>query len=436
MFSLHINNVLNIISPDEIYSLQDEVNEKNNLLYSRNGPGNDFLGWLDLPSRAMSDADGLTKMEECAKSISSISDIIVVIGIGGSYLGARALIDALSDNFGELKSNRKNPLILYAGQNIGEDYMIDLLNILKDKDYSLIVISKSGTTTEPAVAFRILKEEIEKKYGKEKSVERIVAITDASKGALKNLADENAYKTFVIPDDVGGRYSVLTPVGLLPISAAGFNIRNLLQGAKHMEDMLKANTILDNNPADLYAVIRNLLYRKGKSIEILASFIPSLHYYIEWWKQLYGESEGKEGKSLFPAGVNFTTDLHSMGQWIQEGTRNILETFLFVENSDKKLTIPIDKANLDGLNFLSGKSINEVNKSACEATMLAHRDGGVPNTLISIDRLDEENLGQLIYFFEKACAVSGYLLEINPFNQPGVETYKTNMFKLLGKLGY
>ena len=286
------------------------------------------------------------------------------------------------------------------------------------------------------MAFRILKAELEKKYGSEKSKQRIVAVTDAKKGALKHLADENGYKTFAIPDDIGGRYSVLTPVGLLPISAAGLNIKKLISGAGRMENMLLNNKTLDSNPADLYAAARNLLYKKGKAIEILASFTPSMHFIIEWWKQLFGESEGKEGKSLFPAGVNFTTDLHSMGQWIQQGTRNILETFLFAESSNQKINIVSDKNNLDELNYLAGKSLNEINKAACDATMLAHKDGGVPNMLVTIQKLDEENIGELIYFFEKACAVSGYLLGINPFNQPGVEEYKTRMFRFLGKPGY
>ena len=434
MISLNINNCLEILSIDEIYSCRDEVDGKNKLLYSGKGTGSDFLGWLHLPSKTKESF--LQQIEDSASVLSGVSELIVVIGIGGSYLGARAVIDALSDNFGDFEKNKNQPKIVYAGQNLGEDYMFDLLELLKGKDFSIIVISKSGTTTEPAVAFRILKDAIESKYGKEKSKQRIIAITDARKGALKHLADENGYISFVIPDDVGGRYSVLTPVGLLPIASAGFDIRKLISGAQKMEEKLESSLTLESNPADLYAVVRNLLYRKGKSIEILASFTPSMHFFIEWWKQLYGESEGKEGKSLFPAGVNFTTDLHSMGQWIQEGTRNILETFLFVENSNKKITIPYEKNDLDELNYLSGKSINEVNKAASDATMLAHKTGGVPNMRINIEKLNEENLGELIYFFEKACAVSGYLLGINPFNQPGVEEYKTNMFRFLGKPGY
>jgi glucose-6-phosphate isomerase len=436
MFKLHIDNILDFISWEEIKSHESEAREKNDLLYNHSGVGSDFLGWLDLPSRTLGVEEGLSKIKECSKSLSDISDIVVVIGIGGSYLGARAVIDALSNNFAALKSKKKHPKILYAGQNIGEDYMLDLLNVLREKEFSLIVISKSGTTTEPAIAFRILKRALEKKYGAKKSRKRIIAITDSSKGALKKLADENGYRSFVIPDDIGGRYSVLTSVGLLPIAAAGYNISELVEGARNMEEILKTKTTLETNQADLYAVVRNLLYRKGKSIEILTSFTPAMQYFIEWWKQLFGESEGKDNKGIFPAGVNFTTDLHSMGQWIQEGTRNIFETFLFVENTHDKITIPEDSANADELNYLAGKSINDVNRSACEATMHAHKDGGVPNMLISIDKLDEENLGELIYFFEKACAVSGYMLGVNPFNQPGVEAYKNNMFKLLGKPGY
>lgn len=434
MLSLNINNCLDILSTDEIYSLQNEVDEKNSFLYSGKGSGSDFLGWLNLPSKTQESF--LQQISETASVLAGLSEVIVVIGIGGSYLGARAVIDALSDNFGDYKTKKSNPKIIYAGQNIGEDYMADLLEFLQDREYSLIVISKSGTTTEPAIAFRILKEATEKKYGFENSKRRIAAVTDARKGALKHLADEIGYKSFVIPDDIGGRYSVLTPVGLLPVAAAGYDLNKLISGAVKMEEMLKANKTLDTNPADLYAAVRNLLYKKGKAIEVLASFTPSLHYFIEWWKQLFGESEGKEGKSLFPAGVNFTTDLHSMGQWIQQGTRNILETFIFVENPNQTLIIPSDKNNLDELNYLSGKSLNEVNRAACDATMLAHRNGGVPNMQLSIEKLDEENLGGLVYFFEKACAVSGYLLGINPFNQPGVEDYKTKMYQLLGKPGY
>ena len=322
---------------------------------------------------------------------------------------------------------------MYAGENIGEDYLYNLLEILDKKDYSLIVISKSGTTTEPAIAFRILKNHLEKKYGKKQTRKRIVAITDNSKGALKKLADTEKYKSFVIPDDVGGRYSVLTPVGLLPIASSGFNINELLSGAKEMSEFLNTETSLEKNPANLYAAVRNILHRKGKAIEILVSYTPSMNIFIEWWKQLYGESEGKEGKGIFPAGVNFTTDLHSMGQWIQEGTRNIFETVVWIENAKRNLTVPEDKQNLDELNYLAGKNLNEINEKAMLGTAMAHVDGGVPNILISISELNEYYLGMLIYFFEKACGVSGYMLGVNPFNQPGVEMYKKNMFKLLGK---
>jgi glucose-6-phosphate isomerase len=322
---------------------------------------------------------------------------------------------------------------VFAGQNIGEDYLSNLLDVLDKKDYSLIVISKSGTTTEPAIAFRILKNHIERKYGKKDSGKRIIAITDKSKGALKKLANSEKYKTFVIPDDVGGRYSVLTPVGLLPIASAGFDINELLRGAKEMSEFLISENAMDKNPSNLYASIRNLLYRKGKATEILVSYLPSMNFFVEWWKQLYGESEGKEGKGIFPAGVNFTTDLHSMGQWIQEGTRNIFETVIWVENAKRMLTIPTEKKNLDELNYLSGKNLNIVNQKAMLGTLKAHVDGGVPNILISIPKLNEYYLGMLIYFFEYACAISGYMLGVNPFNQPGVEKYKGNMFALLGK---
>ena len=325
---------------------------------------------------------------------------------------------------------------MYAGNNIGEDYHAELLDILDRKDYSIIVISKSGTTTEPAIAFRLLKSHIEKKYGKENARSRIAAVTDKSKGALKKLADSEGYQTFVIPDDVGGRYSVLTPVGLLPIAAAGFDVEKLCRGAAQMEKLCGAEAAFEENPADMYAAVRHQLYQKGKVIEILAGFTPNLNYVIEWWKQLYGESEGKEGKGIFPAGVNFTTDLHSMGQWMQDGMRNIFETVINVESAIRELRVPEDKDNLDELNFISGKRLGEINKMAELGTMLAHLEGGVPNISVTISKLDEENLGGLIYFFEKACALSGYLLKVNPFDQPGVEAYKKNMFALLGKPGF
>ncbi|HMQ80915.1 MAG TPA: glucose-6-phosphate isomerase [Ignavibacteria bacterium] len=436
MLKLDISHIYETVSQDEIYSYQKAVTGANEMLYNKTGKGSDYLGWLELPSNVSKDE--ITQIKDCASSLAGKSEIIVVIGIGGSYLGARAVIDALSNNFNSLlsKNERKAPLILFAGENISEDYHAELLGVLNDRDYSIIVISKSGTTTEPAIAFRLLKNHIEKKYGKTEAKTRIAAVTDKAKGALKKLADAEGYQTFVIPDDVGGRFSVLTPVGLLPIAAAGFDIDALLNGAKAMQQLTRDKKSMDENPADLYAAVRNALYNKGKSIEILAGYTPNLNYVVEWWKQLYGESEGKEGKGIFPAGVNFTADLHSMGQWMQEGTRSIFETVISIQNSTHNLTVPSDKGNLDEMNYISGKRLSEVNKMAELGTMLAHVEGGVPNIAISLNKIDEENLGELIYFFEKACAVSGYVLGVNPFDQPGVEAYKKNMFALLGKPGF
>lgn len=436
MLKLDIQHIYDFVSKDEVNSYQKAVTDVNNMLYNKSGKGNDYLGWIDLPSNISQDE--ISKIKECAQKLSSHSDIIIVIGIGGSYLGARAVIDALSDNFNSLlsKDERKAPLILFAGENIGEDYHFELLKILDNRDYSVIVISKSGTTTEPAIAFRLFKAHLEKKYGKQNSKSRIVAVTDKSRGALKKLSDSEGYQTFVIPDDVGGRYSVLTPVGLLPIAAAGFDIEALINGATKMQELTRTQKNLVDNPSNLYAAVRNVLYKKGKTTEILASFTPNLNYIIEWWKQLYGESEGKDGKGIFPAGVNFTADLHSMGQWIQEGTRNIFETVISVKSPKHNLTVPTDNDNLDDMNYIAGRRLSEVNKMAELGTMLAHVSGGVPNISVSIDKVDEENLGELIYFFEKACGVSGYLLGVNPFDQPGVEAYKKNMFALLKKPGY
>ncbi len=436
MLKLDIQHIYDFVSKDEVNSYQKAVTDVNNMLYNKSGKGNDYLGWIDLPSNISQDE--ISKIKECAQKLSSHSDIIIVIGIGGSYLGARAVIDALSDNFNSLlsKDERKAPLILFAGENIGEDYHFELLKILDNRDYSVIVISKSGTTTEPAIAFRLFKAHLEKKYGKQNSKNRIAAVTDKSRGALKKLSDSEGYQTFVIPDDVGGRYSVLTPVGLLPIAAAGFDIEALINGATKMQELTRTQKNLVDNPSNLYAAVRNVLYKKGKTTEILASFTPNLNYIIEWWKQLYGESEGKDGKGIFPAGVNFTADLHSMGQWIQEGTRNIFETVISVKSPKHNLTVPTDNDNLDDMNYIAGRRLSEVNKMAELGTMLAHVSGGVPNISVSIDKVDEENLGELIYFFEKACAVSGYLLGVNPFDQPGVEAYKKNMFALLKKPGF
>jgi glucose-6-phosphate isomerase len=431
-FKFNVNDVLKFLSPEEILAWKSEVQKADELLINKNGKGNDFLGWVNLPSEIKKKSiKEITKTANCLRKKSLV---IVVVGIGGSYLGARAVIDALSHDFHTLLGKKKKfPVILYAGQNIGEDYLSDLLEVLDKNDYSIIVISKSGTTTEPAIAFRILKNHIEKKYGKKEARKRIVAVTDKAKGALKKLSDSEGYKTFVIPDDVGGRFSVLTPVGLLPVAAAGFNVKDLVRGAKDMQEFLNSDNSIVNNPALLYAATRNALYRKGKDIEILASYSPSLNYFIEWWKQLYGESEGKNGKGIFTAGVNFTTDLHSMGQLIQDGKRNIFETVLRVENSSKKLTVPPDKANLDDLNYIADKRLNEINHKAMQGTVMAHVDGGVPNISISVSKLNEYYIGQLIYFFERACGISGYVLGVNPFDQPGVEAYKKNMFALLGK---
>ncbi len=426
-------NALNFVSEEKVQSYQQQIDDSFQSLYNKTGQGNDFLGWIDLPENTSDDS--IEKIEQLAATIRSKSEIFVVIGIGGSYLGSRAVIDALSHHFLQLK-NDKNPVILYAGQNISEDYLNDLLEILDKKEYSITVISKSGTTTEPAIAFRVLKNHLEKKYGKEEARKRITAITDSEKGALKQLSNEEAYETFVVPDDVGGRYSVLTPVGLLPIAVAGFSIRELLEGAKKMKNYLTESTAVDDNPVSAYAAVRNALYESGKTTEIMVNYEPRLFYFTEWWKQLYGESEGKEQKGIFPAGVGFTTDLHSMGQYIQEGLRNIFETVLSVKKPGSKLTVPHDDKNLDGLNYIAGKPLHEVNHQAETGTTLAHLDGDVPNLRIEIPEITADILGQLIYFYEMACAVSGYILGVNPFDQPGVEAYKKNMFALLGKSGF
>ena len=363
--------------------------------------------------------------------------MVIVAGIGGSYLGARAVNDALASAFDAYQAaDRKNPYVVYAGNNIGEDYLAELMEFIDDKQFGIINISKSGTTTETALAFRLLKTVLEQKVGKEEARNRIVAITDQAKGALRSLATKEGYKTFVIPDNVGGRFSVLTPVGLLPIAVAGGDIYALVKGAQDMEKATAAEIAYAQNPACQYAAIRNALYQSGKKIEILVNFNPKLHYFSEWWKQLYGESEGKNNKGIFPAAVDFTTDLHSMGQWIQEGERTIFETVISIEKANKQVLVPMDEENLDGLNFLAGKRVDEVNKMAELGTQLAHIDGGVPNIHISFEKIDEYNIGQFIYFFERACGISGYVLGVNPFNQPGVEAYKKNMFALLDKPGY
>lgn len=431
---LNINDVAPWVTELEIDAIADAANMANLALHDGTLPGKEFLGWINLPS-SITEAE-IEDVEKTAVQLRTHCDVVVVIGIGGSYLGAKAVIDALTNSFDWLQTKRKDPIIVYAGNNISEDYLHELVEYLDDKSFGIINISKSGTTTEPALSFRILKNKLEKEVGKDEAKNRIVAITDSSKGALRTLADKEGYKTFVIPDDVGGRYSVLTPVGLLPIAVAGINIRLLLQGASIIEKETDQKTPFKDNLAAIYAVTRNELYKKGKKIEVLASYHPKLHYFAEWWKQLFGESEGKEGKGIFNAAVNFTTDLHSMGQWIQEGERTIFETTISIDKPNKKLTVPHDEANLDDLNYLEGKRVDEVNKMAELGTRIAHVDGGVPNIVISIPELTPYYLGQLIYFFEKACGISGYLLGVNPFNQPGVEAYKTNMFALLEKPGF
>lgn len=431
---LNFDQTLDFIKEGEFNKQQDLAREKLKLLHEKTGPGNNFLGWLNLPS-SINDKQ-IQEIVSAANELRNKADVIVIIGIGGSYLGAKAVIEALDHNFGQLLQTGKDPLILFAGQNLSQDYLADLLEVIDDKNYGIVVISKSGTTTEPALAFRILKNHLESKVGRKKTGERIIAITDREKGALKQLANEEGYKTFVIPDDIGGRYSVLTPVGLLPAALAGIRIDKLVEGAGDMEKITGKEISQGNNPAVQYAIIRNLLYQQGRKIEILVNYTPRLHFFAEWWKQLFGESEGKEAKGIYPASVDFTTDLHSLGQYIQEGERMLFETVISVTNPVKQLNIPYDEANLDKLNYLAGKSLDEVNKMAELGTMLAHVNGGVPNIHLEIPFLNEFYLGQLIYFFEKACAISGYLLGVNPFNQPGVEAYKKNMFALLGKPGF
>lgn len=433
---LNIKQVLSFLQEEEILNQAPHATASNQALYNGSREGSDFLGWVNLPS-SITEED-FKEIEDAATVLRTRCDAVVVVGIGGSYLGARAVIDALSGSFDWLqdRQTRKNPVILYAGNNIGEDYLYELMDWLQDREFGIINISKSGTTTEPAIAFRLLKDQLENKVGKEEARQRIVAITDASKGALRSLATTEGYKTFVIPDNVGGRYSVLTPVGLLPIAVAGIDIRKLVQGAVEIEKATAPSVSFDYNLPAIYAVIRNLLYRQGKKIEILVNYHPKLHFLAEWWKQLYGESEGKDNLGIFPAAVDFTTDLHSMGQWIQEGERTIFETVISVKKPNKKVQIPYDERDLDGLNFLKDRRVDEVNKMAELGTRIAHVDGDVPNLLIELPELNEKYIGQLIYFFEKACGISGYLLGINPFNQPGVEAYKKNMFALLEKPGY
>ena len=414
--------------------LRAAAEASNALLANGQGAGNDFLGWVSLPSSI--DAEQLAAVNEVANRLREKAEVIVCIGIGGSYLGAKAVLEAMSNSFALLKRDRKEPIVLFAGQNISEDYTYELLDAVKDRELAVVVISKSGTTTEPAIAFRILKAELERRYGKAEAAERIVAVTDKARGALKTLATQEGYSTFIIPDDVGGRFSVLTPVGLLPLAAAGIDIEALVRGAQDMQKATDENVPYEQNIAAQYAAVRNALYADGKKIEILASYEPKLQYIAEWWKQLYGESEGKEGKGIFPASVTLTADLHSMGQYIQEGERMLMETVISVAKPDHSITIESDEENLDGLNFLAGKRISEVNRMAELGVQLAHTDGGVPNIRIELPAIDAYHIGALLYFFERACGISGYILGVNPFNQPGVEAYKKNMFALLDKPGY
>jgi len=427
---IDIAHVAPTVSVDDVKALMPEALKAQETVEKGTGAGADFLGWVNLPTDTPESL--ISEIEAVAADLQKDCEYVVCIGIGGSYLGAKAVIEALSDSFSAYKAEHKNPRVVFAGQNIGEDYLFELMRLLEGKKFGIIVISKSGTTTEPAIAFRLLKDMLERQEGKAKAAKHIVAVTDAKKGALRQLATEEGYRTFVIEDNVGGRFSVLTPVGLLPIAVAGYDIRELLKGAAEMEEATRK----DENVSLTYAATRNALYRAGKKIEILVNYCPKLHYLGEWWKQLYGESEGKDGKGIFPAAVDNSTDLHSMGQWIQEGERSIFETVLSVEATDHEVIVPMDNANLDGLNYLAGKRVDQVNKMAELGTRIAHVDGGVPNIRVTLPALREKYLGQIIYFFEKACGISGYLLGVNPFNQPGVEAYKRNMFALLEKPGY
>ncbi|MQN12514.1 glucose-6-phosphate isomerase [Prevotella copri] len=433
--SLNITKAASFLAEGAVKAYEPKVKAAQEALENGTCEGNDFLGWLHLPSSIT--PEFLNEIQAVANTLREKCEVIVVAGIGGSYLGARAVIEGLGNSFAWLVNDKKNPTILFAGNNIGEDYLFELTSFLKDKKFGVINISKSGTTTETALAFRLLKKQCEDQRGKEEAKDVIVAVTDAKKGAARTCADKEGYKSFIIPDNVGGRFSVLTPVGLLPIAVAGFDVKQLVAGAVEMEKACGKDVAFEENPAAIYAATRQALYTQaGKKIEIVCNFQPKLHYFAEWWKQLYGESEGKDQKGIFPAACDFTTDLHSMGQWIQEGERSIFETVISVETPNEKLLFPHDDENLDGLNFLEGKRVDEVNKMAELGTRLAHVDGGVPNILVNVPELNAYYLGQLIYFFEKACGISGLLEEVNPFNQPGVEAYKKNMFALLNKPGY
>ena len=433
--NLNITKAASFLAEGAVKAYEPKVKAAQETLENGTCEGNDFLGWLHLPSSIT--PEFLDEIQAVANTLREKCEVVVVAGIGGSYLGARAVIEGLGNSFAWLVNDKKNPTILFAGNNIGEDYLFELTSFLKDKKFGVINISKSGTTTETALAFRLLKKQCEDQRGKDEAKDVIVAVTDAKKGAARTCADKEGYKSFIIPDNVGGRFSVLTPVGLLPIAVAGFDVKQLVAGAADMEKACGKDVAFEENPAAIYAATRQALYTQaGKKIEIVCNFQPKLHYFAEWWKQLYGESEGKDQKGIFPAACDFTTDLHSMGQWIQEGERSIFETVISVETPNEKLLFPHDDENLDGLNFLEGKRVDEVNKMAELGTRLAHVDGGVPNILVNVPELNAYYLGQLIYFFEKACGISGLLEEVNPFNQPGVEAYKKNMFALLNKPGY
>lgn len=427
-------HVTDFLSEEELDLMQDEIDISHSLLVEKAGKGNQLLGWIDLPVKI--DESQISGIEAEAKALREKIQVLVVIGIGGSYLGARAIIEALSSPFSAFNTDTKHPVVLYAGQNISQDYLAELIKLLDKKEYAIVVISKSGTTIEPAIAFRLIKNHIVKKYGLQEANSRIIVITDGSKGALKSISDKYGYKTYAIPDDLGGRYSVFTPVGLLPVAIAGYDIRELIQGATEMRKVCIETSSISDNPAACYVAIRNSLYRMGSQIEILVNYEPSMHYFTEWWKQLFGESEGKENEGIFPAGVDFTGDLHSMGQYIQQGQRMLFETVIHIQKSKHLLSVPSDEADLDGLNYLAGKTLHQINDMAALGTTLAHIDGEVPNLDIFLPAIDERSLGELIYFFEFACGLSGYLLGINPFNQPGVEAYKNNMFALLGKPGF
>lgn len=432
---LDYSKALGFIQQHEIDYLKSQIMDAHHKLHEKTGAGSDFLGWVELPTEY--DKAEFSRILKAADKIKADSEVLIVIGIGGSYLGARAAIEMLNHNFYNLlpKDKRKTPQVLFVGNNISPVYLRDLLELIEGLEVSVNVISKSGTTTEPALAFRIFKEYMENKYGKEGAKSRIYATTDKARGALKKLADAEGYESFVIPDDVGGRFSVLTAVGLLPIAVSGLDISEMMRGARDGQKEYGIEDV-DNNPAYQYAAVRNALYRKGKNTEIIVNYEPYAHFFGEWWKQLYGESEGKDGKGIFPAAVDFSTDLHSMGQYIQDGLRQIFETVINIEKVKQDVEIKADKDNVDGLNFLTGKTMDFVNKKAFEGTVLAHNDGGVPNIIVNVPEMNEYYFGKLVYFFEKACGISGYMMGVNPFDQPGVEAYKKNMFALLGKPGY